>query len=72
MWFMVRIINCGEAKNGKEVVLKEEINHLSKTLTFRIGSGFSERIIYRELFPFGLTLLDVMENQAIIKITAMI
>ena len=25
---------------------------------FRISSGLSERVIYRELFPSGLTLLD--------------
>jgi chromosome partitioning protein len=27
-------------------------------LLFRIASGLSERVIYRELFPSGLTLLD--------------
>ncbi|VWX49537.1 division plane positioning ATPase MipZ [Novosphingobium sp. 9U] len=31
---------------------------LSKRVGFRIAGGLSERVIYRELFPSGLTLLD--------------
>lgn len=32
---------------------------LSKRVGFRTIGGLSERVIYRELFPKGLTLLDV-------------
>ena len=32
---------------------------LSKRVGFRTISGLGERVIYRELFPKGLTLLDV-------------
>lgn len=32
---------------------------LSKRVGFRVISGLGERVIYRELFPKGLTLLDV-------------
>jgi chromosome partitioning protein len=31
---------------------------LSKRVGFRVIPGLSERVIYRELFPSGLTLLD--------------
>jgi chromosome partitioning protein len=34
---------------------------LSKRIGFRVSSGFSERVIFRELFPRGLTLLDLKE-----------
>ena len=31
---------------------------MSKRVGFRVAHGLSERVIYRELFPSGLTLLD--------------
>ncbi|WBX83895.1 division plane positioning ATPase MipZ [Sphingosinicella microcystinivorans] len=35
------------------------LDELSKRIGFRIAPGLSERVIYRELFPRGLTLLDI-------------
>jgi len=35
------------------------IEALSKRVGFRIAAGLSERVIYRELFLSGLTLLDL-------------
>jgi chromosome partitioning protein len=35
------------------------LGELSKRVGFRVISGLGERVIYRELFPKGLTLLDV-------------
>ena len=32
---------------------------MSKRVGFRVIPGLSERVIYRELFPKGLTLLDL-------------
>ena len=32
---------------------------LSKQVGFRIGPALHERVIYRELFPFGLTVADL-------------
>lgn len=37
------------------------IRDLSKRLGFRAIAGFSERVIYRELFLIGLTILDLKE-----------
>ncbi|MEO0752872.1 MAG: division plane positioning ATPase MipZ, partial [Pseudomonadota bacterium] len=34
---------------------------LSKRIGFRIAAGFNERVIFRELFPRGLTLLDLKD-----------
>ncbi|MEN8832151.1 MAG: division plane positioning ATPase MipZ [Pacificibacter sp.] len=34
---------------------------LSKRIGFRVSPGFSERVIFRELFPRGLTLLDLKD-----------
>ena len=38
--------------------LDSALGELSKRVGFRIAQGLSERVIYRELFPSGLTLLD--------------
>ena len=45
-----------EARNQKRI--DEALTELSKRVGFRIVQGLSERVIYRELFPSGLTLLD--------------
>jgi chromosome partitioning protein len=48
-----------EAKNMKRV--SEALDQLAKRVGFRVISGLSERVIYRELFPQGLTMLDSKE-----------
>ena len=45
-----------EARNMRR--LDSALAELSKRVGFRISPGLSERVIYRELFPSGLTLLD--------------
>ena len=45
-----------EARNMRRV--SEAIDQLSKRVGFRVIGGLSERVIYRELFPQGLTMLD--------------
>ncbi|MCZ4298324.1 division plane positioning ATPase MipZ [Henriciella marina] len=49
-----------EARNKQKV--GEAMDNLSKRVGFRIAPGLSERVIYRELFPAGLTLLDLTEK----------
>lgn len=46
-----------EARNRKR--LEERMAALSKRVGFRIGPGLRDRVIYRELFPFGLTIADL-------------
>jgi chromosome partitioning protein len=46
-----------EARNRKR--LDERVAALSRRVGFRIGPGLRDRVIYRELFPFGLTIADL-------------
>lgn len=46
-----------EAKNAKRV--SEALNQLAPRVGFRVAPGLSERVIFREMFPAGLTLLDI-------------
>jgi chromosome partitioning protein len=48
-----------EARNMKRVGMALE--ELSRRVGFRIIPGLGERVIYRELFPKGLTLLDLAQ-----------
>ena len=46
-----------EARNRKR--LDERVEALSRRVGFRVGPGLRDRVIYRELFPFGLTIADL-------------
>jgi len=46
-----------EAKNMRRV--GAAVDELAKRVGFRVIPGLGERVIYRELFPRGLTLLDL-------------
>jgi len=41
--------------------MAEAVLTLAKRIGFRVAPGFSERVIFRELFPRGLTLLDLKD-----------
>lgn len=45
-----------EARNMRRV--SDAIDSLSRRVGFRVVPGLSERVVFRELFPSGLTLLD--------------
>ena len=45
-----------EARNAARI--EAALGELSKRVGFNVVQGLSERVIYRELFPSGLTLLD--------------
>ena len=49
-----------EARNRKRV--DERLQALSRRVGFRMGPGLRDRVIYRELFPFGLTVADLSAN----------
>ncbi len=60
-WVVMRNrISPLEARNKQKV--GEALENLSKRIGFRLAPGLSERVIYRELFPAGLTLLDLTER----------
>ena len=47
--------------------MEEVLSALSKRIGFRIAPGFGERVIFRELFLKGLTLLDLRNPDAGIR-----
>jgi len=49
-----------DSRNRRDVGKLLEI--LAKRIGFRLAPGFGERVIFRELFPVGLTLLDMRED----------
>ena len=56
-WIVVRNrVQHVEARNQQRV--DQALAELSRRVGFRVAQGLSERVIYRELFPSGLTLLD--------------
>ncbi len=57
-WLVLRNrLATAEARNRKR--LEERIEALSRRVGFRVGPGLRDRVIYRELFPFGLTVADL-------------
>jgi len=48
-----------DSKNKREI--ERLVAELSRRVGFRTVQGFSERVIFRELFHHGLTLMDVAE-----------
>lgn len=56
-----------DARNKQKV--GQALKNLSKRIGFRLAPGMSERVIYRELFPAGLTLLDLTEKGSNISFT---
>lgn len=48
-----------DARNKR--FMKKAVEDLSRRIGFRLAPGFSERVIYREMFLQGLTVLDVMD-----------
>ena len=57
-WLVLRNrLATTEARNRKR--LEERIQALSRRVGFRVGPGLRDRVIYRELFPFGLTIADL-------------
>lgn len=56
-WVVVRNrTSHTDAKNQRRI--EQALGELSKRVGFRVSAGLAERVIFRELFPSGLTLLD--------------
>ena len=49
-----------DARNKRQIT--KVMDELTKRLGCRLAPGFSERVIFRELFLLGLTVLDVVET----------
>ncbi len=56
-WIVVRN-RTGHVEARNMVRLQKALTEMARRVGFRVTQGLSERVIYRELFPSGLTLLD--------------
>lgn len=60
-WIVLRNrLGAQQMHNKKKV--GAALEDLSRRIGFRVSPGFSERVIFRELFPRGLTLLDLKDT----------
>lgn len=59
-WIVLRNrLSVTDAKNKRNV--ENVVGQLAKRVGFRVAPGFGERVIFRELFLKGLTLLDLLD-----------
>ena len=57
-WVVMRNrVASTDARNKRRV--SSALESLARRIGFRLALGFGERVIYRELFPAGLTMLDL-------------
>jgi chromosome partitioning protein len=62
-WILVRNrLSPLDAKNKRRV--GDALSALAQRIGFRVAPGLSERVIYREMFSVGLTLLDLTDEGA--------
>ena len=59
-WIVLRNRLGSQQMHNKRKV-GSALSELSKRIGFRVAPGFAERVIFRELFPRGLTLLDLKD-----------
>jgi len=63
-WIVMRNrVGQFDSRNGRNIA--EGLADLAKRLNFRVSDGFSERVIYREMFPRGLTVLDTLHEDTL-------
>ena len=57
-WIVMRNrMTSSEARNKRRI--GKALDKLAERIGFRVAPGFGERVIFRELFPMGLTMLDL-------------
>ena len=65
-WVVMRNrISSLEARNQRRI--RKSLDRLAQRLGFRVVLGFSERVIFRELFLNGLTLLDLAPSSKMVR-----
>lgn len=60
-WIVLRNRMGAQQMHNKRKV-GAALDELSRRIGFRVAPGFSERVIFRELFPRGITLLDLRDT----------
>ncbi len=59
-WVVCRNRLGAQAMHNKKK-MQDALEALARRIGFRVVPGFSERVIFRELFPQGMTLLDLRD-----------
>lgn len=59
-WVVMRN-RVGTQRMVNKEKMQRAVRLLAERIGFRVAPGFSERVIFRELFPRGLTLLDLKD-----------
>ncbi|HWA29567.1 MAG TPA: division plane positioning ATPase MipZ [Rhizomicrobium sp.] len=60
-WIVMRNrISSTDTRNKRR--LSGVLDKLAERISFRVAPGFGERIIFRELFPHGLTMMDLPQK----------
>ena len=59
-WLVLRNRLGAQAMHNKRKV-GSALSELARRIGFRVAPGFGERVVFRELFPRGLTLLDLRD-----------
>jgi chromosome partitioning protein len=69
-WVVIRNrLSATRARNKKN--MGDKLEDLAARIGFRLARGFGDRVIYRELFPMGLTLLDLGGRDAPVRLSTM-
>lgn len=67
-WIVVRnSLSSLNSRNKQEI--ERVLTSLSRRIGYRLASGFGERVIFRELFLNGITLLDLSEIRTNISLS---
>ena len=67
-WIVMRNRLSSIYSRNKEE-MEKILSALSKRIGFRLVSGFGERVIFRELFLSGITLLDLKETNTAVSLS---
>ena len=59
-WIVLRN-RMGAQQMVNKAKMEKAIDKLSRRIGFRVAPGFNERVVFRELFPRGLTVLDLKD-----------
>lgn len=65
-WVVLRN-RTGQLDSRNQRAMQEALEKLSSRIGFRVVPGFSERVIFRELFLDGITLLDLRQPGSEVK-----
>jgi chromosome partitioning protein len=69
-WVVMRNrLSATQARNKAE--MGKKLDDLAQRIGYRLGRGLGDRVIYRELFPNGLTLLDLGGADSPMKLSTM-